>query len=166
MTEEGLRLLKQFEGFRMEAYRCAAGVWTIGYGNTQYEDGSKVKEGDKITKEEAERLLLLKVEEFEGAIKIALKDNKTVLPPVCISALTLLAYNIGITAFFKSTLYKVLRKDANDLKGIEQQWLRWNKAGGKVLAGLSKRREQEYDMYRRGILSRYTDYEKKQKFGL
>ena len=166
MTEEGLRLLKQFEGFRMEAYRCAAGVWTIGYGNTQYEDGSKVKEGDKITKEEAERLLLLKVEEFEGAIKIALKDNKTVLPPVCISALTLLAYNIGITAFFKSTLYKVLRKDANDLKGIERQWLRWNKAGGKVLPGLCKRREQEYDMYRRGILSRYTDYEKKQKFGL
>ena len=166
MTEEGLRMLKTFEGFRTKAYRCAAGVWTIGYGNTTYEDGSKVKEGDTITTEEAEKLLLLKVEEFEGAIKIALKDNKTVLPPVCISALTLLAYNIGITAFFKSTLYKVIRKDANDLKEIEHQWLRWNKAGGRVLAGLSKRREQEYDMYRRGILSRYTDYEKKQKFGI
>lgn len=166
MTEEGLRMLKQFEGFRAEAYKCAAGVWTIGYGNTVYADGSKVKEGDRITAEEAERLLLVKVEEFEGAIKIALKDNKIVLPPVCISALTLLAYNIGITAFFKSTLYKVLRKDANDLKEIERQWLRWNKAGGRVLVGLSKRREQEYDMYRRGILSRYTDYEKKVKFGL
>lgn len=166
MTEDGLKMLKQFEGFRAEAYRCAAGVWTIGYGNTTYEDGTKVKGGDRITKEEAEKLLLLKVEEFEGAIKIALKDNKTVLPPVCISALTLLAYNIGITAFFKSTLYKVLRKDCNDLKGIGKEWLRWDKAGGRVLAGLSKRREQEFDMYRRGILSRYTDYEKKVKFGI
>lgn len=166
MTDEGLRLLKELEGFRDKAYKCAGGVWTVGYGNTRYEDGRKVKEGDVVTKEEAERLLLYSVLEFENAIKIAFKDNKTVLPPVCISALTLLAYNIGITAFFKSTLYKVLRKDANDLKGIERQWLRWNKAGGKVLVGLSKRREQEYDMYRRGILSRYTDYEKRVKFGL
>lgn len=166
MTDEGLRLLKEMEGFRAEAYRCAGGVWTVGYGNTRYEDGSAVKEGDTVTKDEAEGLLRYSVLEFENAIKIAFKDNKTVLPPVCISALTLLAYNIGITAFFKSTLYKVLRKDVNDLKEIERQWLRWNKAGGKVLPGLVRRREREYDMYRRGILSRYTDYEKKVKFGL
>lgn len=166
MTTEGINLLKELEGYRAEAYQCSAGVWTIGYGNTMYEDGSKVKKGDVINRENAEKLLEFHTYEYENAIRASLHNNHIVLAPRSLDALVSLAYNIGLTAFLKSTLYKVLKNDPNDLKGIEYQWKRWNKAGGRELEGLTKRREKEFDLYRRGVLSRYNDYEKREKFGL
>lgn len=166
MTTEGINLLKEFEGFRCEAYLCPAGVWTIGYGNTTYEDGSKVKKGDTINRDNAEKLLEFHTYEYENAIRASLHNNHIVLAPRSLDALVVLAYNIGLTAFLKSTLYKVIKNDQNDLKNIEYQWKRWNKCNGKELEGLTRRRDKEFDLYRRGVLGRYTDYEKREKFGV
>lgn len=166
MTTEGLNLLKEFEGFRCEAYLCPAGVWTIGYGNTRYEDGSKVKKGDVINRENAEKLLEFHTYEYENAIKTSLHNNRIVLAPRRLDALVLLAYNIGLPAFLKSTLYKRIKEDPNNFKDIEYQWKRWNKAGGRELDGLTIRRAKEFELYRRGVLGRYTEAERAEKFGL
>ena len=133
ISQEGLGLIKKFEGCELEAYKCAAGVWTIGYGSTK-----GVKEGDTITQEQADDLLLHEMEEYEGYIKDAvtvdLKQNQ-------FDALVAWTYNLGPTNLIESTLLKRLNGD--DLADVPHQIRRWNKAGGKVLDGLIRRREAE-----------------------
>lgn len=137
----GVALIAQFEGFRDTAYIPVPGdVPTIGFGQTFYADGSKVKMGDKITKTEAQRQLeLLTRQNFVGKIadcvKVPLSQNE-------LDAYVSLAYNIGTSAFCKSTLVKKL--NAGDYAGACSQILRWNKAGGRVLKGLENRRRREY----------------------
>lgn len=165
MTIEGIELIKKYEGCRLKAYRCPAGVWTIGYGSTRYTNGDKVKEGDRITQEQADALFKDTVDKFEYQVKMILGDElKAILPESSISALVSLAYNIGITAFAKSTLLKVIKQNKNNLKDIEYQWLRWNKANGKVLLGLTKRRKEEFEMYKNGVLSQYSKAEREKIF--
>lgn len=124
------------EGYRGEAYRDAAGIPTIGYGET-----AGVKMGDKITPERALVQLLESTEKHADAIRqcirVPLYQNE-------FDAYISLAYNIGTGAFCKSTLVKKL--NARDYAGACEEIRRWNKAGGKVLAGLVKRREAEYRM--------------------
>jgi lysozyme len=143
VNAEGYALIKKFEGCVLKAYKCPAGIWTIGYGNTFYEDGMKVKEGDVITQARAEELAKFIIDQF--AVTIApfilqpLNDNQ-------FSACVSLAYNIGTGGFKKSSVFKKLNINPND-PTIADSFRLWNKGGGKVLAGLVKRREAEIQLY-------------------
>ena len=133
ISQEGIALIKKFEGCELEAYKCAAGVWTIGYGHTK-----EVKEGDKINQDEAEHLLQEEMPEYEGYIN----DMVTVPLKQCqFDALVCWVYNLGPTNLGNSTLLKLL--NAGDYHTTPSQIKRWNKAGGKTLQGLIRRREAE-----------------------
>lgn len=157
MLESNLKILKEFEGFRSEAYICSGGEVTLGYGCLYDTNYKKFKMGDTITQEEANDLLLFHIGEFEKALNIALKDIP--LPQNCKDAITILVFNIGITAFLKSTLYKEIQKDKNNLEAIQKQWLRWCYANGKKLKGLENRRKKEFNLYKQGVLGQYTKTE-------
>ena len=140
ISETGLNLIKQYEGFRPKAYSCPAGVWTIGYGTTQ-----NVKSGDKITEEQAEQKLNDYIKtEVEKTIRenvfLPLNQSQT-------DAIGSFIYNIGPTKFPKSTLLKKLNEW--DHEGAAQEFKRWNKANGKVLAGLRNRRAAEEALFRK-----------------
>lgn len=140
---KGLRLIKEFEGCKLTAYKCPAGVWTIGIGSTRYADGSAVKQGQTLANEEAALLLLSKTlapyEHAVNAIKVELTQNE-------FDALISLTYNIGAANFASSTLVKML-KAGDDKAEIAKQFLRWNKAVGKVLDGLTRRRNAEAELF-------------------
>lgn len=160
MTEKGKTILMQFEGCSLTAYKCPAGKWTIGYGSTFYADGTPVKEGDKIDQSTANRLFDLTLEKFEKQVRLLLGDTlNATLPAEAIDALISISFNIGTGAFAKSTLLKRIKADKNNLGGIEDAFLMWVKAGGKVVNGLVKRRKAEFAMYRDAILGQYTKWE-------
>ena len=130
---EGLALIKKFEGLELKAYKCAAGVWTIGYGHTK-----DVQEGDEWSEAHADHMLEVELEEFEEYIN----DNVTVaLSQNQFDALVSWVYNLGPANLKASTLLKKL--NAGDYADVPHQIKRWNKAGGKVLEGLIRRREAE-----------------------
>lgn len=144
INKEGLELIKSFEGCRLTAYRCPAGVWTIGYGNTFYESGMKVKEGDTITQERAEELfaniLQLKfVEPVRRLLRQELNNNQ-------FSAIVSFAYNLGTGNLKSSTLLKKVNTNPED-QSIRTEFGKWVYAGGKVLKGLVRRRQAEADLY-------------------
>jgi lysozyme len=143
VNAEGYALIKKFEGCRLKAYKCPANVWTIGYGNTFYENGMKVKEGDVITQQRAEELAKFIIDQFavtiEPFIQKPLTENQ-------FSACVSLAYNIGTGGFKRSSVFKKLNINPNDAT-IADSFRLWNKGGGKVLAGLVKRREAEIALY-------------------
>lgn len=133
ISVEGLALIKKFEGLELDAYKCAAGVWTIGYGHTK-----GVQEGDVWSEAQANEMLEIELEEFEGYIN----DNVTVaLSQNQFDALVSWVYNLGPANLKASTMLKVL--NSGDYEGVPAQIKRWNKAGGKVLEGLIRRREAE-----------------------
>ena len=133
ISEEGLALIKKYEGCELEAYLCPAKVWTIGYGHTK-----DVKEGDQITKEEAEYMLQEEMIEYESYVNdmVDVELNQSQYDSLCAWV-----YNLGPTNFQSSTLLKVLNEEKYN--EIPQQIKRWNKAGGEVLDGLIRRREAE-----------------------
>jgi lysozyme len=118
-------------------------VWTIGYGNTFYENGSKVQEGEKITLDRADKLLFFVVQKFESEVlklvKSSINDNQ-------LGSLTSFAFNVGAGNLAKSTLLKKVNANPNDAT-IRDEFMRWTKAGGKVLNGLVTRRKAEADLY-------------------
>ena len=124
------------------AYLCPAKVWTIGIGTTVYPNGLKVKKGDKCTQEQALEYLQHDLKSFEktvnDSVKVDLTQNQ-------FDALVSLTYNIGSTAFKNSTLLKKL--NAKDYAGAADQFLVWNKGGGKVLKGLVRRRDAERALF-------------------
>tara|TARA_B100001093_G_scaffold192641_2_gene185165 strand:- start:1343 stop:1750 length:408 start_codon:yes stop_codon:yes gene_type:complete len=122
-----------FEGCKLEAYKCAAGVWTIGYGSTK-----GVKEGDTITQEEAEQLLLKDVAVYEKAVT---KAVNVLLEQNQYDSIVSWTFNLGGANLNSSTLLK--RVNAQDWEDVPHQMRRWNKANGKVLEGLVRRREAE-----------------------
>lgn len=133
----GLRLIKSFEGLRLNAYQDAVGVWTIGYGTTR-----NVRPGQTITKAQAENFVKEDLVRFEKAVndsvQVRINDNQ-------FSALVSFAYNVGSGALRSSTLLKKLNR--NDINGAGDEFLRWNKAGGRVLAGLTRRRRAERALF-------------------
>lgn len=139
MTQEGIELIKSFEGLRLKAYKCPAGVWTIGYGHTK-----GVKEGDVITEQEAEDMLKKDVVGFEinvrGAVIPNLNDHQY-------DALTSFAYNVGLGNFRKSTLLRLINSGITAREDITNQFMRWVYAGGKKLTGLVRRRTAEAELY-------------------
>lgn len=145
MTEKGIELIKSFEGFRANAYWDATGkVWTIGYGATYYMDGTRVKQGDTITMEEADRLLDRMVSEnFEIYVDQYVTSD---INPYQSDALTSFTYNCGPGNLKKSALLRKVNADPSD-PTIRQEFAKWNKSGGKVLSGLTRRRKAEADLY-------------------
>jgi len=143
VNKQGIQLVKSFEGCFLNAYLCPAKVWTIGYGSTKYTNGKSVKQGDKITQQEAETLLSDTLDEFSKGvsklIKVELNDNQ-------FSALVSFAFNLGVGALSKSTLLKKVNSNPND-KTIEQEFMKWVNAGGKKLNGLVRRRTAESKLY-------------------
>ena len=141
-SSNGTALIREFEGFVANAYLCPADVWTIGIGTTVYPNGAKVKKGDKCTQAQALEYLQHDLKSFEktvnDSVKVPLSQNQ-------FDALVSLAYNIGSTAFKNSTLLKKL--NAKDFTGAADQFLVWNKGGGKVLKGLVRRREAERALF-------------------
>ena len=137
MTQQGLDLIKKYEGLRLEAYKCPAGVWTIGYGHTK-----GVYKGMKISKEEAEKLLQQDVSVFE----LQVINTVGKLSDCKIDALVSFAYNVGIAAFRNSTLCRKVKANSDD-PAIRNEFMKWIYAGGKKLQGLERRRKEEAEMY-------------------
>lgn len=139
----GISTIKKFEGLKLKAYKCPAGLWTIGYGNTFFENGTRVVEGDKITIDRADQLLFFVVNKFQTEVKrlITSEINENQL-----GALTSFAFNCGTGNLAKSTLLKKVNKNPND-PTIRDEFMRWTKAGGQVLKGLVTRRAAEADLY-------------------
>lgn len=138
ISPEGLALVKFFEGLRLTAYRCPAGVLTIGYGST----GPHVKEGMTITEAEASHLLerdLITAEHWvDTHVHAHLHQHQ-------FDALCSFAYNVGGRALADSTLLKLLNR--GDYLGAGGQFERWVKGGGKTLPGLIRRREAERRLF-------------------
>ena len=133
----GINLIKEFEGIKLKSYRCPAGVLTIGYGHT-----GDVYEDQIIDLCEAEEILRQDLEKFEDAVSdavtVTLNQNQ-------FDALVSFTYNVGAGAFRKSTLLKLLNQ--NKHAEAAEQFLRWNKACGMVLAGLTRRRLAEKELF-------------------
>jgi lysozyme len=135
--------MHEFEDCRLEAYLCPANKWTIGYGNTYYEDGKPVKLGDTITQERADELFNMISEDFAKRVRTLLK---TVLNENQFSALVSFAYNCGVANLNKSTLLRKVNANPND-PSIKNEFLKWDKANKQPLAGLTRRRQAESKLY-------------------
>ena len=142
ISDRGIALIKEFEGCSLTAYHCSAGVLTIGYGWTQSVDGKKITRGMVIDAETAERLLRAGVVQFEQGVnqlvKVAITQNQ-------FDALVSFAYNLGTRSLSTSTLLRKL--NAGDKAGAADEFLKWNKAGVKTLAGLVRRRQAERALF-------------------
>ena len=143
LNKEGADLIKSFEGCKLKAYQCSAKKWTIGYGNTFFEDGTPVVAGNAISQQKAEDLFELISADFSAKVAKLVTSNVT---DNQFGALTSFAYNCGVVNLQKSTLLKKVNANHND-PTIKDEFLKWNKAGGKVLAGLTRRREAESNLY-------------------
>lgn len=141
----GIKLIKRWESFRSNAYVCPAGVPTIGYGATYYPNtGTSVKMTDRsITEAYATMLLEDMLVRYEQGVARYVTSN---INTNQFSALVSFAYNCGLGALKSSTLLKRINNDPND-PDIERQFNRWNKGGGRVLKGLTKRRQAEAELY-------------------
>ena len=142
-SNKGKAIIKQYEGFRAKPYLCPAGAPTIGYGATYYTNGRKVKLSDPaISEADADKLLDKMLVKYEDAV------NRYVQVPINqnqFDALVSFCYNLGQENLRNSTLLKKLNN--KDYNGAADQFLRWNRAGGKVLAGLTKRRTDERKLF-------------------
>lgn len=134
---QGIELIKRYEGLRLEAYRCPAGVWTIGWGHTE-----GVKAGTVIDLAEAERLL----EEDVAAAERCVNADDCALTQNRFDALVSFVFNVGTANYKKSTLRKKVLADPDD-KTIADEFERWVYAKGKVLLGLMRRRADECGLY-------------------
>lgn len=133
----GINLIKQHEGLRLEAYRCPAGIYTIGYGHT-----AGVRRGDVIDERRAEQLLADDLKKFEAVVNRecpGINQNQ-------FDALVSFTFNLGETNLRKSTLLKCVKANP-DNQNIYTEFLRWNKSKGEVLPGLILRRKAEADLY-------------------
>jgi lysozyme len=143
-ANNGIELIKKYEGFMSNPYKCPAGVPTIGYGATYYPNGERVKMNDNaISEYDAELLLKSMIQSYEAAVnryvQVTLTQNQ-------FDALVSFAYNLGNGALQKSTLLKKVNENPCD-SDITNQFNRWVKAGGKTLNGLVKRRKEEAELY-------------------
>lgn len=141
ISPAGVNLIKKFEGFVAKAYKCPAGVWTIGYGHT----GPDVTPGLQLTTEQVDALLVRDLLRYEAPVNklvtVELTQNQ-------FDALVSFVYNVGEGNFSKSTLLKHLNNGDKDKAAA--QFLVWNKAGGVELPGLVRRRAAERELFLKG----------------
>lgn len=139
INEAGLNLVKEFEGCRLKAYKCPAGVWTIGYGHTGKVDGKEICAGMTITKEKATELLKADMKTFENAVNsccaLTFKPNENQF-----SALVSFAFNCGV-----GNLYTLVRNRSAEI--VADKILLYKKSNGKVLNGLIRRRKAERELF-------------------
>ena len=132
-SEEGIALIKKFEGCELTAYQCSANVWTLGYGHTK-----GVREGDECDVERAEGMLNNDLQEFERwvneLVKVELSQHQ-------FDALVAWTFNLGPTNLAESTM--LIRLNVKDYEIVPTEMRRWNRAGGQVVDGLVRRREAE-----------------------
>jgi len=136
-SAQGIALIQQFEGFRSNAYRDPVGIWTIGYGFIK-----GVREGDVITKEQAVTRLKRELTEYEAAVFSATHGKTTQSE---FDALVCFAFNIGVEGMRKSSVIKAHNRC--DKQAAARAFGLWNKAGGKVFPGLTRRRAAESALY-------------------
>lgn len=142
--EAGKSLIKEFEGFRAVAYLCPAGVWTVGYGTTKI-NGTSVTSKTKVTTDEAEKFLEQDLQLFEDGVN----HNVTVqLTQNQFDALVCFVYNLGVGSLKSSTLLK--RINAGKFTEAADEFLKWDKAKGKKLPGLTRRRKAERELFLKG----------------
>lgn len=151
ITKPAVDLIKTFESCKLKAYECATSLaittkskkfFTIGWGNTYYENGNKIKQKDVITQQRADELFEFVLNEFEQDVKklihVELTDNQ-------LGALVSFAYNTGMGNFGSSTLLK--KVNAKDFAGAHNEFGKWVRGGGKVLNGLVTRRKREAALF-------------------
>ena len=136
-----VNLIAKWEGFEPEAYRDVVGVWTIGFGHTK-----DVKEGDKISYYDAIALLKKEVAYFARGVEL---NVKVPLTQNMFDAITSFTYNLGIGNLKRSTLLRKLNRE--DYEGAAREFKRWNRAGGKVYRGLTSRRLEEEELFRKDL---------------
>jgi lysozyme len=142
-SQRGIDLIKEFEGFSAAPYLCPAGVWTIGYGSTRYPDHSRVQPTDKpVTESEAVAILAATLTDYEtgvlNLVEVDMTQNQ-------FDALVSFAYNLGLQNLKTSTLLRFMNN--GQYAHVAEQFARWNKAAGKVLPGLVRRRAAERDLF-------------------
>jgi lysozyme len=144
VNAQGLALIKMYEGLRLKAYRDAVGIWTIGYGHTSMAGSPEVTPGLVIDRQTADSIMAVDVSHFASRIQTFitrdLNDNQ-------FSSLVSFAYNVGVGAFAKSSVLK--SANAGDAEAVARRLNLWNKAGGRVLPGLVKRRAAEGLLYQK-----------------
>ena len=136
ISEKGIKLIQQYEGLRLQAYKCAAGVWTIGWGWTGLVNGKPITAGMTITRQKADELFkqgIVKYENYVNSMHLNLNQNQ-------FDSLCSFVYNCGL-----GSLQTLVRN--RSIKQIGEALTLYNKAGGKVLAGLTKRRKAEQELY-------------------
>jgi lysozyme len=143
VNKAGRDLIKKFEGCKLRAYKCPAGLWTISWGLTFYPDGTKVKEGDVITQQQAENYFNAIVDDFAKKVDALIKSN---VSENNFSALVSFTFNVGIGNFQRSTLLRKVNANPKDAT-IPAEMRKWVRANGEVLKGLVRRREAEAKLY-------------------
>jgi lysozyme len=144
LDQKGYDLIKTFEGLSLKPYKCSAGVPTIGYGSTYYENGIKVQMSDApITGARAEILLKNVADRFAQKVVNLIKKPITQNQ---FNALVSFAFNVGSGALASSTLLKLVNENPNNAM-ISKEFLKWNKAKGKAVQGLTNRRIKESALY-------------------
>jgi lysozyme len=138
MTDDGIKLIESFESLQLNAYKCPAGIWTIGYGHT-----AGVTQGMTCTQAQAVQFLMQDLGASENAV---LKYVKSQINDNQFSALVSFTFNCGAGNLQSSTLLKKVNINPADAT-IRNEFMKWNKGGGKVLAGLTRRRQAEADLY-------------------
>ena len=139
-SQKAVDLIKQFEGFRANAYLCPANVPTIGYGSTSWGNGQKVKMGEIVSMSTAEKLLLVDLEKRSKALQgLNLNQNQ-------FDALLSFIYNVGIGAFKRSRLLSKIRQNPEDVT-IRHEFMRWINKGSSFERGLTRRRDAEANLY-------------------
>ena len=142
-SQAGIDLIKHFEGFRKEAYLCPGGVWTIGYGHTR-----GVRGGDVITERQAEDFLRKDLEEAEFIVEDLISEP---LLQNQFDALVSLVYNIGSGNFHDSTIRRLINAKCTEVRKLEHAWKMWKKSQGVTLSGLIRRREAEFNLYKKDL---------------
>jgi lysozyme len=144
LDKKGYDLIKEFEGLKLKPYLCSASVPTIGYGSTYYENGKKVKLTDApITKERADDLFEIVADDFAKRVVPLIKKSLTQNQ---FNSIVSFAFNLGVRALQNSTLLRLVNINPNDAN-IAKEFLKWNKAGGVVVKGLTNRRIKESALY-------------------
>lgn len=148
ISSVGIDLIKEFEGCELKAYLCPGDVWTIGWGTTEPINGVRPHEGMTITQKQADDLLIKNLKAYENAVNknVTYKINQSQF-----DALVSFTYNCGVGALQTSTLLKKL--NTGDVQGAASEFLKWNRSGGKVLAGLTRRRKAERELFLRNNVS-------------
>ena len=139
INEDGINLITEFEGCKLTAYKCPAGIWTIGYGHT----GPEVTECLQWTQEQADTALVKDLAKFNDGVAKLIRSEVNINQ---FSALVCLAYNCGLTNLGKSTLLRKVNANPDDTT-IKDEFVKWDRADGKTLPGLQRRRQAEAGLY-------------------